>query len=532
MISPDRPTGARRLLRRYGPFVAIGLSVALVIAIAPTTSSSSTNAFAGYQGGRQTNGPPTTVNPSRIAALKKTGNCARQAFFPGATCVQPWHANNGGATYQGVSGKQINIIYYLPSLGSQITSIGQLAGLQPLSVEQHEVAVFSEFFNRNFQTYGRHVNFVVFQSQQQIGNTAGARSDAVAIDQQYHPFLEINGQDQNFLDEASQRGMESITTTQLPQSIYASHSPFVWGLLPSTNTTDSHLGEYITKKLGKGSKASFGGTNSNPPVNGQPRRYGIIYPTTAADGSPSVFSSVANDLQSRLARGGIQVTAKVGYSQDITSAQTQATNEVSQLQAAHVTSVICLCDPLAPIYLTKAAANQGYYPEWIESGYLIQDVDQLGRLYDQSEWQHALGISSLPPPVAPQDSPATKAFKSIDPAGGNPPIDSFAVFSSMLVLFTSLEIAGPNLNPRTFANAMFRLYLPSPSFYYTRHDYGGLKDAMEVWWDPNAKGPDGIKGHYQDVDGAHRFLLTQWPNSPTKAFQPLCLAKGSCGGPR
>jgi hypothetical protein len=83
---------------------------------------------------------------------------------------------------------------------------------------------------------------------------------------------------------------------------------------------------------------------------------------------------------------------------------------------------------------------------------------------------------------------------------------------------------------------MFRIHLLSnspyvPSFFYRTTDYGGIKDAQEVWWDPKAVAPDGQPGHYQSVDGGHRYLVGQWPATPTAVFDPRCLPLGSCGAP-
>ena len=68
-------------------------------------------------------------------------------------------------------------------------------------------------------------------------------------------------------------------------------------------------------------------------------------------------------------------------------------------------------------------------------------------------------------------------------------------------------------------------------FFYRATDYGGIKDTQEVWWDPKAIAPDGQPGHYQSVDGGHRYLLGQWPTTPTAVFDPRCLPLGSCGAP-
>ena len=75
--------------------------------------------------------------------------------------------------------------------------------------------------------------------------------------------------------------------------------------------------------------------------------------------------------------------------------------------------------------------------------------------------------------------------------------------------FAGIEGAGPNLNPTSFANAMFHIRITSdsptmPTFYYSPNDYGGIKDAEIVWWDPKGIGPDGKPGTFESVDAAKK----------------------------
>lgn len=54
-------------------------------------------------------------------------------------------------------------------------------------------------------------------------------------------------------------------------------------------------------------------------------------------------------------------------------------------------------------------------------------------------------------------------------------------------------------------------------------DYQGVDDATEVWWDPEAMGPDengndGL-GMYRYVDGGERYLPGEWPETRPAVFQ-------------
>lgn len=538
-MSTAAPRSTGWFVRRYGPFVAIASAVALVIGLAPTTTPSRTSVFSGYNPGSPGSQPGAGPSPPGVAGAPV--DCSRQSFLgPNAGCRPGWTgADNGGSTYKGVSASSVNLVFYEAPSNQQLNSITQAAGqTSSQSLEDHTINVYADFFSRNFQTYGRHVNVEIFNSQAQLGDSSGARADAVATDQQYHAFVSVGSSDvggtgDTYLDETSRRGIANIAGNALPQSFYAAHAPFVFGMLPSTDTSDAMVAEYIAKRLGTHSRARFGGADSNPPVNGQPRRYGILYPTTNLDGTPSIYSRVGDDLSRRLAKEGIPTATKIGYALDVNTAEQQATNAAQQMKAAKVTTVVCLCDPFSPIFGSKAATEQGYFPEWLQTGYLLGDSDFFARQYDPRQWEHDFGVSSLPVAQKPQDSQWWKAYKSIDPTT-DPPLDAPLDFYSLLLAFSGLEGAGPRLDPRTFADGMFRIRLLSnspyvPSFFYRTTDYGGIKDVQEVWWDPKTVAPDGQPGHYQSVDGGHRYLPGLWPATPTNVFDPRCLPLGSCG---
>jgi hypothetical protein len=58
--------------------------------------------------------------------------------------------------------------------------------------------------------------------------------------------------------------------------------------------------------------------------------------------------------------------------------------------------------------------------------------------------------------------------------------------------------------------------------YWDGPDYAALDDMTEVWWDPEATGPDerGIEGvgMYRYVDGGTRFGRGDWPDETPRVF--------------
>jgi hypothetical protein len=517
----------KHLLRRYGPFIAIVVVVAVVVVVVVASSG----------GGSK----PTGVSAAAQGAPQpaQAQDCARQALLGSlATCKPGFAGDNGGATYaHGVAKDAVTIDYLNPPVAPLVQQVLIANGLSTSTDDLvHLLKVYEQFFNQNFQTYGRHVNVKVYSSKiDPNSDPAGTRADAVALDQEEHSFLSMGSNTADFLDEASRRGLVSLGGNQFPSSFYTDHSPYVFGLLPTADATNAHIAEYITKRLGKTSTADFAGAGTK----GKPRRYGIVFPATGADGAPSSYASTGDDLYKRLTEAGVDTVKPIGYSSDVNTATQQSTSIVRQLADAGTTTVICLCDLLSPRFLTSVASQQNYFPEWFESGYLLQDTDFAGRLYDQSEWSHAFGISTLPVQNTTggndPNSPLVKAWKTVEP-NTDPPNGAAVPFSYLLVAFSGIEAAGPRLDANSFAQGLFNTKLvahdPTQLTYsYSTSDYGGVDDAQAIWWDPEAVAPgDQKKGHWQSVDGGYRYLPGQWPATPPHSFDPACLPAGSCGG--
>jgi hypothetical protein len=355
------------------------------------------------------------------------------------------------------------------------------------------------------------------------------RADAQALDEQQHAFLVLSGAQAPFIDELARRQLISFGAPQLPSSFYTSRAPFVYGVLPDADTTNAHIAEYIGKRFGPSSTAQYGGDSSVPVVNGVPRKYGIVY-----NALPE-YAKAADDLEARLAAAGIKTTAKVGYPSDINQAATSAQNVATQMSAAGITTVLCVCDPIGPIFFTSSCTKQGYFPEWFQTGYLLQDFAALARLYDQTQWAHNFGISTLPV-VRPSDQ--TAAWKMQVQEAPNETPATIAGYANLLTAFSAIELAGPRLNPATFRDGMFRFRLDAHSKYdaaygFTPKDWGGIDDAQEVWWDVSGTDPgDGKSGTYRSVDDGFRYRPGQWPATKPRVFEPGCLGAGSCGGQR
>ena len=222
------------------------------------------------------------------------------------------------------------------------------------------------------------------------------------------------------------------------------------------------------------------------------------------------------------------------YTLDLTTLPTQAATLAEKLKSSGATSVIFAGDPIMPIYLTRACAQIGYFPEWIITGIVLTDTSTLGRYYTQSEWSHAFGVSSLAVPVPIDTGDAYRLYRwwygsSTQPASVAAP----AIIPPIMQLFDGVQLAGPDLNANTFATGLFRAPPAGggPTSSLDAYGFQGAPplpsysspaDYTFVWYDATAKGPDeeGVQGTglMRFVDGGARYKAGTVPSGPVPMF--------------
>ena len=126
------------------------------------------------------------------------------------------------------------------------------------------------------------------------------------------------------------------------------------------------------------------------------------------------------------------------------------------MKAAGVTTVMCMCDPLLPYFATPQANQQNYHPEWLVAGF---------RRHRHRHRRPVLRpVASGPTPSgwawSASSSPATRASRTGPTrrsATDEPAQLRDIVYYPLLWLFTCLQMAGPNLTPKTFEAGCFAL---------------------------------------------------------------------------
>jgi hypothetical protein len=423
--------------------------------------------------------------------------------------------DNGGATAPGVTGDTIKVVAWLPSEDDPVRSlllerVGLAAGNDDLRAFYEG---YVEIFQRYYQTYGRTVELDFLEASGSILDDTAARADAVRAAEDKGAFAVLGGPvvGSAWTEELHAREVVCVACPGM-----SGPEPTAFTVPPTSGQIRTHLTAYVSSKLA-GGDAEHAGDD----LRGEERVFGLL-----GLGSGDGDERGADRLAEMLAEEGVELAERILYPLDPGRAAELATNAVTRMQAAGVTTVLVQADPILLPAFTDEATKQRWFPEWVLAGSPFIDSSAFARGFDQEQWQHAFGISYFPPQVLPEANPPYRLYEWFH---GEPP----AVESSLALLllhpqvtlfFTGLQHAGPDLTPLTFRDGLFTMEptaraVTQPSVSYGGQrwdspDYAGVDDMVELWWDPEAEGTDESggegRGMYRYVDGARRYLADEW----------------------
>ena len=446
-------------------------------------------------------------------------------------CVPVPTGSNGGATSSGVTGTAVNLVYYRPQPGGLTSAVSSAAGTpaQALATVQSYVAML----NQIFEMYGRHVNLIPFEASGGDGDPVAAHADAVTVAEQDHAFASIGGPATTsaYVDELARlHVLCMVCGDSSTYGLIAQNAPYQWANLPTADTSLNVTVDYIIAKL-NGKDAIWAG---DPAMHTRKRSF-IVVSETSEPPSPG-FNELATSLANKIKAEHVNVASSTAltYTLNLTTLPTQAATLAEKLKTSGATSVVFAGDPIMPIYLTKACANIGYFPEWIITGIVLTDTSTLGRYYDQSEWAHAFGVSSLAVPVPVAASDSYHLYRWWYGADTSPAsLAAPAILPGYVQFFTGVQLAGPHLTPETFTEGLFRAPATgggptSPLEAYgdqgaaPRPSYASPADYTFLWYDATAKGPDEegtvANGLMQHVNGGARYRAGVVPNGAVPMF--------------
>jgi hypothetical protein len=513
---PRRPSS----LRRYGPLAAVVVVIALVVAVSVVASGGGDDDDSDHSAVAGGVGAPTGELPEGVVSWTKAqedgldvtwpDTCDTSSgliaipFFFRTECFATFDGDNGGETSDGVAGDSIKVVAWLPNADDPVFAIvRQALGIDDTVDEVREtyeglVQIFQDYY----QTYGRTIDLDFVEASGSMLDPVAARADAVEAASK-HPFAVLGGPllGSAWTDELHARGIVCLFCPGIDDP-----APSAFGILPSGGQINAHITAYVKAKLA-GRPAEFAGDD----LQDQDRTFGILY--QGSDGA-------ANGMKERLEDEGVDVAAVDAYPLDPTRAQELAASGIARLKDAGVTSVIVHTDPITlPAFLNEAT-EQDWFPEWVLAGCNFCDSSVFGRTFDQQQWEHAFGISYLPPQAPPEITPPYHLYEWYH--GDPPPADNSLIltYPSVALLFTGLEYAGPDLTVENFRNGLFA-WPPTPravtepsvdygTELWNEDDYSGIDDMVEVWWDATAEGPDEAgqegEGHLRYVNGGRRYL--------------------------
>lgn len=394
---------------------------------------------------------------------------------------------------------------------------------------------YVELLNKTVEIYGRHVNLVAYQASGSASDPVAAQADAVRVAQQLHAFASIGGPSQTsaYVDELARLHVLCIgCATSATSSQYEQNAPYLWGTAPTPNTLLNNTVSYIITQL-NGKPAQWAG---NPAWHHRKRSFAVVNST---QNPPSAgAAALSTELEARLKKAHINAALEnsLTYELNLTTLPQQAATIAAKLKASGATTVVFAGDPIMPIYLTRACARIGYDPEWVITGTVYTATTTLARYYDQSEWSHAFGISSLPVPTSQNASNAFTLYRWWYGAASAPPSPKIAqlILPPLLLLFDGAELAGPHLTPATFAQGLFNAPAAGgqPTDPLTAYgdkgaapvpSYTSPADYTFVWYNATAHGPDEEgtvgTGLMEYAQGGKRYRDGVVPNDAVPMFR-------------
>jgi len=529
-------SGTSGSLKKWGPLAAIAVVAAAIIAVVASSGGGDGEETAVSSSVASTEAPtaqgewqyPLSYPQAEESGIADTidwgercdterGRLAVVDYFA-PFCMAPFEGDNGGATSTGVTGDTITIVHYQgPDNDPIIAYITDAIKADDTNAQEFDtVSNLLPYFERYYEFYGRKVEIVRYESTGLATDEVTARADAQRIAEEYSPFAVVGGPalTNAFADELAAREIVCISCGGGSAEWFAERDPYVWGIDGSAAQKQVHVAEFIGKQLA-GKPAVHGGDEFVDTV----RKFGYVY----VEGS-SESKVLADQMVERLDAVGARPVEVLPYVLDPGSIQQTASQIIAKLKAAGVTTVILSTDPVAPRDFTREATAQEYFPEWLVAAATLTDTVAFGRSYDQQQWAHAFGVTSLAARIDPEISGIYSVYKWF--TGEEPPAnESIGVFMpGFQLLFSALQSTGPNLTPETFAAAIrgFETIKAITQPWLTwgdwgiwdTADYNGIDDATLFWWDPDAEGPDEVRktgrGMLVYPDGGKRYLPGEW----------------------
>lgn len=506
---------------------------------------------------RQASAPPPASRPgSGQTAEGKEFRCVggRQTDDPLAPPCDDtvFDGDNGGATWSGVSRDEVRILVrieggedvYLPPPAVRSTpDSGQTPadqyldlGLPPRADEPIGIEGLRDlqtYFNRRYQTYGRRLRLIVYFDSGYSLPESTAAPLAVENDVLTDPFAAISlNRDAPFVDDylvaLARRGVVAFDGWQYRSRRFFATAPgFLWSYHASIDQQAELFASYVCTKV-VGHPVAIAG---DPLLRGAPRRLALLH---TANPSQRDYRALAARIRTRLEACGASIVAEATYrtnGEECTNLPHEqdeddirkARADLARFRAAGVTTILW---PGCPTSAHPVAATlDAWLPEWVLVGdpYMSQAGIAGTVAGAAAAWDgHAVMVSARPfqPPL--WETRCWAAIEEVDPGTDEPQgrFDSCTGFGPLQQVVAGVQLAGPRLDPSTFAAGFRQLVVRGssdpqvPSCVYTAGDYSCIKDGQALLFDAG-----GSTGQPTLVDGLSRGGVLELPQPCWRAIE-------------
>ncbi len=451
----------------------------------------------------------TTTSPNRPPSSGRCiGNPPRQVESVYSTgCAPAFTGNNGGQTSKNVFPNEIRWGFW-HTLGTPPEGKVDDKPEAGQNGPTRTFRVLEKYFNKRFQTYGRHVYFYALS-----GSTDPAANQAAAkkAGEEYKNFGAYH------LDKAFcvpfARDTGPVFCNPQAASIYRENRPNFFSFMLDLTAASGFGAEFACKKL-LNKPAKFSGSEQ-----GKPRKISIVTENGPGGGlSPSLYED-ALKRECGATYGGKSYELNGGNDSAGASAA------VAQMQASGVTTVVVTTNVFNILYLMVAADSVGWQPEWIIINAYGLDFNTVGTLLPANQASHMFGLSAWEVPRRFEETECYQAYKEIDP-DNEPDSTSCGLFwHPMVLIFDAIQEAGPKLTPKAFEDGLFKLghRFPAEPWAigggYGPDDYSYMDNVGEVWFSLTAQNPENsAPGAYVWSYGAKRFKRGELPADDGQLF--------------
>ncbi len=471
-------------------------------------------------------------------------------------CVASFTGDNGGATYQGVTPDEIKVLIYLWGSGcgapQGYRQPGAAAGTSqdernPCGeyndldeppreddyVKTRTLRLFARHFNDRYQTYGRHVHFIVYYSKG--GTNETFRSEAAEHIQKVKPFAVINyiGGSNAYLETITKKGIMHFLGSGdaviggTEERFFQKYGGLVWGYEPTVETRARAAVDWVCKQV-LPFPVSFSG---NAEKNGQPRVLGLM--RMGGPFSDSFFPQMI--VYARLVKKGIEdcggkFAAEGTHDGNCGTAglchpsNTHEVENIAQFRQKGVTTIIWAGGQEHGH--GRQASKVNYFPEIVVAGDGYNDLTLESQGQDPSWWKQAVAITASPLKNPFSQTPCYQAGKEADPEAPTIDLRNYGckLFDGVRQLMTGIQVSGPRLNPQTMEKG-FRA-IPEvrsadprvPACFYPEGGYSCVQDFATWWYDPAGDDPESSNpGCNRALEGGYRRLPGQFPREDIPA---------------